>query len=73
MAANQEVKIDGKTILMVAVVVVLVGLALWQVLRSTGAAGGGSDGSFKTKVEAPAESARPPGFEKPTGESSDKT
>jgi hypothetical protein len=73
MAANQETKIEGKTILMIVVVVVLVALALWQILRSTGVTGGTSDGSFKTKIQAPAESARPPGFEKPAEGRSDKT
>lgn len=47
---------------MIAAVVVLVALAVWQ---GTNSLGGGGDASFNTKIQAPPDNTRPPGFEKP--------
>jgi hypothetical protein len=71
MAANSETKIEPKTILLVVGVLVLVGFAIWQVLRNTTGAAA-NDLSFTSKIEAPPDSTRPPGFEGREGSLSEK-
>jgi hypothetical protein len=72
MATNQEVKIEAKTILIVLVVLALVGFAAWRVMGSS-AAVTGADPGFTTKIQAPPDSARPPGFSgNPDAPKSDK-
>jgi len=58
----QGTKLEPKVILLIVAVVALVALAIWQ---GTGAMAGGGDASFNTKIQAPPDSTRPPGFEKP--------
>jgi hypothetical protein len=55
--------IEPKTIGIIAVAVIAVGLAVWQGSKSLSPAA--SDPGFRTKTPAPPDSARPPGFEKP--------
>jgi hypothetical protein len=55
-------KLDGKVILLILGVVALVGVAIWQGSRAVG--GGASNVSFESKIQAPPDSTRPPGFEK---------
>lgn len=72
MSSKTQKGIEPKTIGIVAVVVVTVVLAVWQGTKTLSPAA--SDPGFKTKVQAPPDSARPPGFEKPPeGGGSDKT
>ncbi|MGV3619062.1 MAG: hypothetical protein ACO1SV_27360 [Fimbriimonas sp.] len=65
MASNTQKGLEPKTIGIIAMVVVAVALAVWQGSKSLSPAA--SDPGFRTKTEAPPDSARPPGFEKPTG------
>jgi cytochrome oxidase assembly protein ShyY1 len=63
--AKEQTKLEPKVILLIVAVVALVALAIWQVSRNTG---GAADVSFNTKIQAPPDSTRPPGFEKPGDE-----
>lgn len=60
MAKASEPKIGGKQILLIAAVVILVALAIWQGTKSISPTA--SDPSFSTAKPPPPESARPPGF-----------
>lgn len=73
MSSKTQKGIEPKTIGIIAVVVVAVALAAWQASRALSPAA--ADPSFRTKISAPPDSARPPGFENPagTGGGSDKT
>ena len=73
MASKTQKGLEPKTIGIILVTIIAVCLAAWQVSQSVSPAA--SDPSFKTKIQAPPDSARPPGFEKPQGpaDSSDKT
>ena len=63
MANKEATKLEPKVILLIVAVVVLVALAIWQGTKSLGS--GASDVSFESKIQAPPDSTRPPGFEKP--------
>lgn len=73
MASKTQKGIEPKTIGLIALAVVALALAAWQGTKALSPAA--SDPGFTSKVAAPPDSARPPGFEKPPagGGSSDKT
>jgi len=65
LSKTQGTKIEPKVILLIVAVVLLVGFAVYQGANSIS---GGGDQSFNTKIQAPPDSTRPPGFEQPAGE-----
>lgn len=65
MSKAEGTKLEPKVILLIVAVVALVGIAVWQGTKSLGV---GGDTSFNTKIQAPPDSTRPPGFERPGGE-----
>lgn len=71
MASKTQKGLEPKTIGLIAVVVVAVALAAWQASKALSPAAG--DPSFRTRIAAPPDSARPPGFENGGGGSKDKT
>ena len=72
MATSSSSKIEPKTVGLILLVVIALGLAIWQ--GSKAISGSGTDVSYKSKVPATPDSARPAGFEAaPAGKPDEKT
>lgn len=73
--AKAQNKIDPKTIGIIAAVILVVALAVWQGTRALSPSA--TDVTYTPRVKPPPESARPPGFESAPGvrvpESDEKT